>query len=161
VIFRQVRVGYGGREFRMFKFRTMHASASVATGKLTLTKRNDPRIFPFGRLLRRTSLDELPQLCNVLLGDMWLIGPRPHSPLASAAEILYPEAVAEYAARHRIKPGITGWAQVNGCRGPTESVEQIQQRVSHDLYYIENHSIVLDLRIILRTLMTIAHPNAF
>jgi Undecaprenyl-phosphate glucose phosphotransferase len=162
VLFHQVRVGYGGREFRMFKFRTMHATASAPTDKLTLTKRNDPRIFSFGRFLRRTSLDELPQLLNVLLGDMWMIGPRPHSPLASAAEILYSDAVLEYAGRHRIKPGITGWAQVNGWRGPTESVEQIRQRVIHDLYYIENYSVFLDLRILLRTVAGVVnHPNAF
>jgi Undecaprenyl-phosphate glucose phosphotransferase len=162
ILFHQVRVGYGGREFRMFKFRTMHASASAPTGKLTLTRRDDPRIFPFGRFLRRTSLDELPQLFNVLLGDMWLVGPRPHSPLASAAEILYCDAVLEYAGRHRIKPGITGWAQVNGWRGPTETVEQIRQRVTHDLHYIENYSMLLDVRILVRTVFGGAvHPNAF
>ena len=162
VLFHQMRVGYGGRQFRMFKFRTMHAAASVPTAKLMLTQRNDPRIFPFGRFLRRSSLDELPQLFNVLLGDMWLIGPRPHSPFASVTEVLYDEAVLEYAGRHRIKPGITGWAQVNGWRGPTETVEQIRQRVVHDLYYIENYSIFLDLQILLRTVTSaFNHPNAF
>jgi lipopolysaccharide/colanic/teichoic acid biosynthesis glycosyltransferase len=115
-----------------------------------------------GRFLRRTSLDELPQLLNVLKGEMSLVGPRPHALRAKAANKLYDEAVAEYAARHRVKPGITGWAQVNGWRGETDTVEKVQRRVEHDLYYIDHWSIELDLRILLKTLVVAARThNAF
>jgi len=148
VLFKQKRVGYKGQEFFIYKFRTMHATAVPHT-KLTL--RNDPRVFRFGGLLRKSSFDELPQLFNVLKGDMALIGPRPHMPEARAAGALYFDAVNEYAGRHRVKPGITGWAQVNGWRGPTDTIEQIQKRVQHDLYYIENWSFVLDATIVCRT----------
>jgi polysaccharide biosynthesis protein PslA len=162
VFFRQVREGYCGREFRIFKFRTMHAEASSPSDGIVLATKGDNRCFPFGALLRRTSLDELPQLLNVLAGDMWLIGPRPHSPLATADGRLYSDAVAQYAARHRIKPGITGWAQVNGWRGPTINSEQIRERVVHDLFYIENWSPLLDWRILIKTaLHGFAHQNAF
>ena len=162
VFFHQTREGYCGREFRIFKFRTMHALASPAPDRIVLATKEDSRFFPFGALLRRTSLDELPQLLNVLAGDMWLVGPRPHSPLATAAGRLYSDAVDEYAARHRIKPGITGWAQVNGWRGPTSTTEQIRQRVAHDLFYIENWSPLLDWRILIKTAMHgFVHENAF
>jgi len=116
-----------------------------------LTQRDDPRITPVGRLLRRWSLDELPQFINVLRGEMSIVGPRPHAVSAKAAGLLYQDAVAQYRARHRVKPGITGWAQINGWRGPTDTVRQIQKRVEHDLYYIENWSLWLDLKIILLT----------
>ena len=148
VLFRQPRVGYRNREFHVFKFRSMHVAA-CNTGKLTV--RNDPRIFAFGQLMRKLSLDELPQLFNVLLGDMSMVGPRPHMREATAAGQLYFDAVQEYAARHRVKPGITGWAQVNGWRGPTETLHQIEQRVAHDLYYIDNWSFILDLKILAKT----------
>ncbi len=163
VFFRQTREGYGGREFRIFKFRTMHATdAAQEANRLRLAVRHDPRVFPLGAFLRRTSLDELPQLFNVLLGDMWFIGPRPHSPLATAADARYADVVRQYSSRHRIKPGITGWAQVNGWRGPTETAEQIEQRVMHDLYYIENWSMLLDLQILMKTgLRGFVHQNAF
>jgi lipopolysaccharide/colanic/teichoic acid biosynthesis glycosyltransferase len=163
VLFRQMRRGYGGQEFEILKFRTMHAGpAEAAPEALRLTARDDPRIFRFGKFLRRTSLDELPQLFNVLLGDMWLIGPRPHPPFARAAGRLYADVVANYATRHWVKPGLTGWAQVNGWRGPTETAEQIEQRVAHDLHYIENWSPGLDLRILLRTATCgFVHENAF
>jgi lipopolysaccharide/colanic/teichoic acid biosynthesis glycosyltransferase len=108
----------------------------------------------FGALLRRTSLDELPQFLNVLRGDMSIVGPRPHALSAKAGGLLYQEAVREYAARHRVKPGITGWAQINGWRGETETLEQIKKRVEHDLAYIENWSLLLDLKIIFRTVFT-------
>jgi lipopolysaccharide/colanic/teichoic acid biosynthesis glycosyltransferase len=161
ILFRQVREGYCGRKFRILKFRTMHVRVEN-TRSLALTAKDDPRVFRFGALLRRTSLDELPQLLNVLAGDMWLIGPRPHSPLATASGRLYSELVVRYAARHRIKPGITGWAQVNGWRGPTETVEQIKQRVAHDIFYIDNWSPLLDFRILLRTMTHgFVHENAF
>lgn len=148
VLFRQRRIGYRNREFHVFKFRSMHVSA-CNTGDLTV--RNDPRIFAFGQLMRKLSLDELPQLFNVLLGDMSMVGPRPHMPEATAAGHLYFDAVPEYAARHRVRPGITGWAQVNGWRGPTETLHQIEQRVAHDLYYIENWSFALDISILVKT----------
>ncbi|OYV32415.1 MAG: hypothetical protein B7Z80_27005 [Rhodospirillales bacterium 20-64-7] len=161
VFFRQVREGYCGAEFQIFKFRTMHM-APEKSGELTLTTKNDPRIFRFGAILRKTSLDELPQLLNVILGDMWLIGPRPHSPLATASGRLYADTVLQYAARHRVKPGITGWAQVKGWRGPTVTAEQIEQRVAHDLFYIENWSPLLDLRILVMTATHgFVHENAF
>ncbi|MBB5374037.1 undecaprenyl-phosphate glucose phosphotransferase [Acidocella aromatica] len=148
VLFRQRRIGYRNREFHVFKFRSMHVAA-CDTGELTV--RNDPRIFAFGQLMRKLSLDELPQLFNVLLGDMSMVGPRPHMPEATAAGHFYYDSVPSYAARHRMKPGITGWAQVNGWRGPTETLHQIEQRVAHDLYYIENWSFVLDISILIKT----------
>ncbi len=148
VLFSQMRVGYKGKPFKIYKFRTMRLDHE---GVMGLTRRNDPRVFRFGELLRKTSIDELPQLLNVLKGDMSLIGPRPHLATARAAGKLYFEAVNEYAARHRMKPGITGWAQVNGWRGPTETIEQIEQRVEHDIYYIENWSLYLDFVILIRT----------
>ncbi len=148
VFFRQARVGYRGHIFQIYKFRTMDVTDHP---HIHLTKRNDPRIFPFGGFLRKLSLDELPQLINVVIGDMSLVGPRPHMPEARAAGKLYFEAVNEYAGRHRVKPGITGWAQVNGWRGPTETIEQIERRVEHDIYYIENWSLMLDFVILLKT----------
>ncbi len=150
VLFRQMRVGYKGRRFNILKFRTMHVAEH---GDLRLTQRNDPRIFKFGSLLRKLSLDELPQIINVLRGDMSLVGPRPHMPEARAGGALYFDAVVEYADRQRVKPGITGWAQVNGWRGPPETVQQIERRVEHDIYYIENWSLFLDLVIIVKTVL--------
>lgn len=148
VFYKQKRIGYRNRQFEVFKFRTMHV-ASCDTG--LLTTRDDPRIFPFGQLLRRLSFDELAQLLNVLRGEMSLVGPRPHMPEARAAGELYFDAVASYAARHRVKPGITGWAQVNGWRGPTETLAQLENRVTHDLYYIDNWSFELDIKILFKT----------
>ncbi len=163
VLFRQKRRGYGGTYFDILKFRTMDVQFSKPRVQdLQLTVKNDPRVYPFGRLLRRTSFDELPQLLNVLRGDMWLIGPRPHSPLATVEGADYGSVVSDYAARYRIKPGLTGWAQVNGWRGPTETQEQIAKRVEYDLYYIENWSACLDFIILLKTLFCIwPHKNAF
>jgi Undecaprenyl-phosphate glucose phosphotransferase len=161
VLFKQQREGYGGRIFTIFKFRTMRPS-SGPTSKLTLTARDDPRVFPVGSLLRKTSLDELPQLINVLRGDMWLVGPRPHSPLATAAGQRYSAAVFGYMARLRVKPGITGWAQVNGWRGPTNTLEQIQQRFTYDLYYIQHLSLWFDLQVLLQTAIRgFVHKNAY
>jgi Undecaprenyl-phosphate glucose phosphotransferase len=159
VFFRQPRVGYKGRNFEILKFRTMHVTAKPNT---VLTMRDDPRVFRFGSLLRKTSLDEVPQLFNVLKGDMSLVGPRPHMPEARAAGRLYYDAVQEYADRQRVKPGITGWAQVNGWRGPTETLEQIERRVEHDIYYIDNWSLLLDFFIIFKTILVGFHgKNAF
>jgi exopolysaccharide biosynthesis polyprenyl glycosylphosphotransferase len=148
VLFRQKRIGCQNREFYILKFRTMHVAAC---GSTVLTQRNDPRIFAFGKFMRKLSFDELPQLINVLKGDMSLVGPRPHMPEARAGDALYTEAVEAYAARHRVKPGITGWAQVNGWRGPTETVAQLENRLAHDLYYIDHWSFAFDLEILLRT----------
>jgi Undecaprenyl-phosphate glucose phosphotransferase len=163
VLFRQKREGYGGRVFEILKFRTMRMPDRAAEPSgLVLAVQNDPRTFAFGSFLRRTSLDELPQLINVLRGDMWLVGPRPHSPLACAAGRPYAEVVEDYLARHRMKPGITGWAQVNGWRGPTDTVEQIAARVRHDLDYIENWSPLLDVRILFATVLRgFRDKNAF
>lgn len=158
ILFRQKRIGYKGREFMIFKFRTMYVSERPSH---ELTARNDPRVFHFGKFLRKTSLDELPQLFNVLRGEMSLVGPRPHMPQATAAGRLYFEAVSDYAARHRVKPGITGWAQVNGWRGPTETIDQIKSRVAHDLYYIENWSLFLDVSIIFRTCFVLFGKDVF
>jgi exopolysaccharide biosynthesis polyprenyl glycosylphosphotransferase len=163
VFFRQKRRGFGGNTFDIIKFRTMRVAASPSDGQaLKLTTRGDPRIFPFGQLLRKTSLDELPQLLNVLKGEMWIVGPRPHSPLAQAGGIVYADAVRDYSARYRIKPGITGWAQVRGWRGPTNTLEQLANRVEHDLYYIENWSAFFDVKILCMTVLcTFGHENAF
>ena len=162
VFYRQPRQGFKGREFMIYKFRTMHQSDSPALAT-KLTERGDPRIFPFGSLLRKSSLDELPQLFNVILGEMSLVGPRPHLRTARVGNaIQYDEAVAEYAARHRVKPGITGWAQVNGWRGPTEVLEQIQKRVEHDIYYVDNWSVTFDLWIMILTIVRgFFNKNAF
>lgn len=148
VLFRQQRIGYSNAMFEVLKFRTMHTTL-CNTGELT--RRNDPRVFKLGEIMRKFSLDELPQLFNVLKGDMSLVGPRPHMREAKAAGILYFEAVANYAARHRVKPGITGLAQISGWRGPTESIEQLENRVAHDLHYVENWSLALDVKILAKT----------
>jgi len=120
-----------------------------------LVTKNDPRVTRIGGFLRKTSLDELPQLINVFLGEMSIVGPRPHALSAKAADRLYEEVVAEYAARHRVKPGITGWAQVMGWRGETDTIEKIQKRVEHDLYYIENWSLAFDVKILFLTVFAL------
>ncbi len=148
ILYRQKRIGYFNSEFSVFKFRTMHVAECHARH---LTMRDDPRVFEFGRVMRKFSLDELPQLFNVLRGEMSLVGPRPHMPDAKAAGLFYYHAVANYAARHRVKPGITGLAQISGWRGPTETIRQIENRVKHDLEYIENWSFWLDLKILVKT----------
>jgi lipopolysaccharide/colanic/teichoic acid biosynthesis glycosyltransferase len=152
VLFRQRRVGFNNTPINVWKFRTMHATRADLVGPLILVTRDDPRVTRVGRFLRRLSLDELPQLFNVLRGEMSIVGPRPHPLGARACDQLYEEAVERYAARHRVKPGITGWAQVNGWRGETDTLEKIQKRIEHDLHYIDNWSIWFDLRIIARTI---------
>lgn len=152
VLFRQKRYGFNNELIEVLKFRTMYQEQSDANGE-QLTQRNDPRITRVGAFLRRTSLDELPQFLNVVRGEMSIVGPRPHAVSAKAGPLLYQEAVKHYDSRHRVKPGITGWAQVNGWRGETNTLEQIRKRVEHDLYYIEHWSIALDLRIIARTIV--------
>jgi exopolysaccharide biosynthesis polyprenyl glycosylphosphotransferase len=158
VLFRQRRFGFNNDPITVLKFRTMSADAAndVTVPQAT---RHDPRVTRVGRILRRTSLDELPQLINVLKGEMSLVGPRPH---AIAHNEYYAEAIDGYLGRHRVKPGITGWAQVNGLRGETATVQAMHERVKHDLYYIENWSMPFDLLILLRTLMVgFVHRNAY
>ena len=161
IIFRQRRHGWNNRSFDVLKFRTMRWMPSDSLA-LVQTSRQDERIAKVGRLLRRTSLDELPQLFNVLKGDMSLVGPRPHAVDMRTEDRLGHEIVDEYPHRHRVKPGITGWAQVNGCRGATQTAEQVRRRVELDLFYAENWSVLLDLKILLKTLgCVVSGKNAF
>jgi Undecaprenyl-phosphate glucose phosphotransferase len=158
VFFRQTRKGADGETFRIFKFRTMRAHVEKA-GVVEQATRNDPRITPLGAFLRRTSLDELPQFLNVLRGEMSVVGPRPH---ATAHDDHYQKVVDGYIHRYRIKPGITGWAQVNGFRGETDHVEKMQSRVEYDLYYLKNWSLKFDIRIVIATVMKgLVHRNAY
>jgi lipopolysaccharide/colanic/teichoic acid biosynthesis glycosyltransferase len=147
VLFTQYRYGHRNHRFRIFKFRTMHTHLGDQRGvKQTVT--NDPRVTFVGRILRKTSLDELPQLINVIRGDMSLVGPRPHVPGMQAASTLYENLVPYYFQRHTIRPGITGLAQVSGCRGSTANAEAAISRVDYDLQYIEQWSLWLDIKII-------------
>ncbi|MCD7060809.1 undecaprenyl-phosphate glucose phosphotransferase [Pelagibacterium xiamenense] len=150
VLFRQKRHGFNNELIEIYKFRSMYTDMSDAQAAKLVT-RDDPRVTPVGRIIRKTSIDELPQLFNVLKGQLSIVGPRPHALEAKAANTLYHEAVDGYFARHKVKPGITGWAQVHGWRGETDTIEKIMQRVDHDLYYIENWSIFLDLYILVMT----------
>ncbi|MEC9368422.1 MAG: undecaprenyl-phosphate glucose phosphotransferase [Pseudomonadota bacterium] len=150
VLFRQNRYGFNNEIIGVFKFRSMYADKTDHNaGKLV--SKGDPRVTRVGRVIRKTSLDELPQLFNVLTGELSLVGPRPHATHAKAANALYNDVVDGYFARHRVKPGITGWAQVNGWRGETDTPEKIQRRVEHDLYYAENWSVLFDLYILAKT----------
>jgi Undecaprenyl-phosphate glucose phosphotransferase len=162
VFFKQKRYGFNNEMIEVYKFRSMRTDQCDATASKLVTK-DDPRVTKVGRFIRKTSLDELPQLINVVFkGNLSLVGPRPHAVHAKAANRLYDEAVDGYFARHRVKPGITGWAQVNGWRGETDTQEKIQQRVEHDLYYIENWSVFLDLYILAKTPFALAkHENAY
>jgi len=157
VLFRQDRLGFNNNPVPVFKFRSMYHRVERDDGQVQ-ARRNDARITRVGRFLRRTSLDELPQLFNVLKGDMSLIGPRPH-PLALNEK--FADLIDGYLARHRVKPGITGWAQVNGLRGETDTIEKMRRRIEHDLYYIENWSPWLDLKILLSTTLVVIHENAY
>ncbi|CAL8970994.1 UDP-glucose:undecaprenyl-phosphate glucose-1-phosphate transferase [Rhodoplanes serenus] len=157
VIFRQRRNGFNEREFLIFKFRSMTVLEDGAV--VTQATRRDPRVTRVGRFLRRTSIDELPQLFNVLRGDMSIVGPRPH---AIAHDDEYSKIIGQYAYRHHVKPGITGWAQVNGCRGETPHVSLMEKRVSLDIWYINNWNLGLDLRILLKTTFELLrHHNAY
>lgn len=160
VFFRQMRVGRGSRQFRIFKFRTMSVAGSDEDGNIS-TAREDPRITRIGRYLRRTSVDELPQLLNVVLGHMSIVGPRPHALGSLAGTDLFWEADRNYWIRHALKPGITGLAQVRGLRGSTQSPEALRQRVRSDLEYLSHWSLGLDVAIILRTIRVVVHENAF
>lgn len=157
VFFRQTRNGFNGRAFRIFKFRTMRV---LEDGPIIVqAQKNDPRVTGIGKWLRKTSIDELPQLFNVFSGEMSLVGPRPH---AAAHNSEYEQIISHYAFRHHVKPGITGWAQVSGYRGETSAVELMQKRVEHDLWYINNWSFWLDIIILFRTaLLVFARPTAY
>ena len=150
VLFRQYRYGFNQQLIGVFKFRTMHANMTDHDAD-RLTQRQDPRVTRVGAILRRFGLDELPQLFNVLAGQMSIVGPRPHATQAKAGGKLYQDVVDQYAVRHKVRPGITGWAQIHGWRGNTDTEEALVRRVEHDLYYIDNWSVLLDLRIVLRT----------
>jgi exopolysaccharide biosynthesis polyprenyl glycosylphosphotransferase len=150
IFFRQDRYGYRNERFRIYKFRTMHTHLGD-TGGTRQTTNDDPRVTPLGRILRRTSLDELPQLINVVKGDMSLVGPRPHVPGMLAAHVLYEELVPYYFQRHAVRPGITGLAQVNGYRGSTTDSRAAIARVDYDLEYIETWSLWLDVKIVVQT----------
>ena len=158
ILFRQRRLGFNNTLIIVSKFRTMHADKEDPDCLVQVAK-GDPRVTRVGRFLRRTSLDELPQLVNVLRGEMSIVGPRPHAPGTRARGQLFEEVVERYAARHRVKPGITGWAQINGWRGETNTLEKIQKRVEYDLDYIDNWSIWFDLLIIARTAAVLLSDN--
>ena len=147
VIFKQYRMGINGRRFKVYKFRSMEVHEE-SSGQITQARFGDPRITRLGAFLRRSSLDELPQFYNVLQGRMSIVGPRPH---ALSHNEFYKDLVESYMQRHKVKPGITGWAQVNGLRGETDTIEKMERRVQHDLWYIDNWSLSLDLKIIALT----------
>jgi Undecaprenyl-phosphate glucose phosphotransferase len=151
VFFKQKRFGFNNDLVEIYKFRSMYVDAADEAANKLVTK-NDARVTRVGRIIRKASIDELPQLFNVVFsGNLSLVGPRPHAVNAKAEAKLYAEAVDGYFARHRVKPGVTGWAQINGWRGETDTHEKIQCRVEHDLYYIENWSVLFDLYIVAHT----------
>jgi putative colanic acid biosynthesis UDP-glucose lipid carrier transferase len=158
VLFHQKRHGWNGEEITVYKFRSMAVHQEKA-GTVTQAKRQDPRVTPVGRFIRKTSLDELPQFINVLQGRMSVVGPRPHA-LAHNDE--YVNQIPRYALRHKVKPGVTGWAQICGYRGETDTIDKMEGRIKHDLYYLENWSIWLDIKIIVLTpLAAIENKNVF
>jgi len=169
ILFRQLRVGRHGKPFHMLKFRSMVVNAEELKARLmaqneqagpVFKMQRDPRITRVGRFIRKTSLDELPQLFNVVFkSNLSLVGPRPHAVQGKLQSRLFDEAVDGYFARHRVKPGITGWAQINGWRGEVDSEEKIQKRVEFDLYYIENWSVLFDLYILLKTPLALMTKN--
>jgi putative colanic acid biosysnthesis UDP-glucose lipid carrier transferase len=154
MLFRQRRCGLEGEEFEVYKFRTMTVCEDGE--QVRQARPDDPRVTTVGRFLRRTSLDELPQLFNVLGGTMSLVGPRPH---AVAHNEHYRRLVSGYMLRHKVRPGITGWAQVNGLRGETANLERMQQRVQFDLDYLRHWSLGFDLRILLRTVLIVVRDH--
>jgi polysaccharide biosynthesis protein PslA len=150
VLFVQSRPGLGGKPFHMLKFRTIHAEYTDLSG-IAQTKRGDARVTPLGRLLRRKGIDELPQLLNILMGEMSLVGPRPHVAGMKAAGIDYDDLVPYYDVRAAMRPGLTGWAQANGLRGPTDDAAASKARIDHDIAYIQNFSVWLDAKIVWQT----------
>jgi lipopolysaccharide/colanic/teichoic acid biosynthesis glycosyltransferase len=160
-VFRQPRYGFNNAVIQVLKFRTMHAAVTDVGGERQ-TARNDERVTRIGRWLRKLSFDELPQIFNVLRGEMSIVGPRAHPIKMTVGGKPLETVVLQYAARHRVKPGITGWAQVHGLRGELNSVEKLERRTEYDLYYINNWSIWLDLLIIFKTIpMIMRDPNAY
>lgn len=160
VLFRQMRVGQGNRQFRIFKFRSMRTESSDAEGRKS-TARSDARITRVGRFIRRTSIDELPQLLNVLRGEMSMVGPRPHALGSLAGDALFWRASQQYWLRHALKPGITGLAQIRGFRGATQHVDDLARRVRCDLEYLSNWSFWTDILIMLKTVRVVIHKNAY
>jgi Undecaprenyl-phosphate glucose phosphotransferase len=161
VLFVQDRFGFNNQVIRVLKFRTMDVERGDPSGARRTVK-DDPRLTGIGRLLRQFSLDELPQLINVVRGEMSLVGPRPHAVMMKAGDRLYHDAVEDYLTRHRVKPGITGWAQVHGLRGEIDTLEKARQRVIYDLDYIERWSLWLDLKILLMSLrVLLSRENAY
>jgi lipopolysaccharide/colanic/teichoic acid biosynthesis glycosyltransferase len=154
ILFQQQRIGFNNKAFIIYKFRTMyyHNDKTSFDGSRQAL-RSDPRITRCGKWLRKFSIDELPQLYNVMQGNMSLVGPRPHPLNININGRPFREAVDNYDCRHRMLPGITGWAQVNGWRGPTPLIEQVEQRVAHDLFYIDNWSLGFDIRILFLTMI--------
>jgi exopolysaccharide biosynthesis polyprenyl glycosylphosphotransferase len=158
IFFRQLRHGYNNKEIQVLKFRTM-ISSEDGNHQFRSAIENDARVTTLGRILRQYNIDELPQLFNVLSGEMSIVGPRPH---ATAHNKIFEDQILPFARRHNVKPGITGWAQVNGYRGPADTLEQMQKRIEYDLFYIDNWSFFFDLKIILMTLFSKkAYQNAF
>lgn len=155
IFFTQKRFGFNNLEINVLKFRSMYTDRQDSSGA-ERTRKGDPRVTRVGRVIRRLSIDELPQLINVLRGEMSIVGPRPHATQMRVGDKFYFDAVSSYPARHRVKPGITGLAQVRGLRGEIDTVERARKRVEYDLYYIENWSPLLDLRIIIETLIKLA-----
>ncbi|MFM7028909.1 MAG: undecaprenyl-phosphate glucose phosphotransferase [Chakrabartia sp.] len=161
IFFRQDREGYNNQRFAIWKFRSMRTDR-LEFDNIRQASRTDPRITRVGRILRKTSIDELPQLINVLTGEMSLVGPRPHAPSTRAGSRFFGEIVSTYAARHNVKPGLTGWAQVCGWRGETDTEDKLIRRLEHDLHYIENWSVWFDLVIIVRSVWAVIAPrNAY
>ncbi|MBY6218112.1 undecaprenyl-phosphate glucose phosphotransferase [Qipengyuania aquimaris] len=161
IIFKQKRFGFNNTEITVLKFRSMYSDLEDSSGSKR-TEENDERVTRVGRFIRKTSIDELPQLLNVLKGEMSLVGPRPHATMMRVGDKFYFEAVKGYAARHRVKPGITGLAQVRGLRGEIATKERARRRVEHDIYYIENWSPALDIKILVKTIIKIAwDKNAY
>jgi Undecaprenyl-phosphate glucose phosphotransferase len=157
IFFRQTRIGFNGCPFRIWKFRTMNVMENDT--EFRQATRDDPRVTQLGRWLRKTSIDELPQLWNVMIGDMSIVGPRPHP---TALDRGYQARIGSYAFRHHVKPGLTGWAQVHGFRGETATLDRMQGRVDHDLHYINHWSILLDMLIVLFTVRIVFRdPRAF
>ena len=147
VFFKQKRHGFNNEEINVFKFRSLHHKQADKECKTAVTK-GDSRVTRVGRIIRKTSIDELPQLFNVLMGSLSLVGPRPHVVNAQTDDKLWSDVVESYIARHKVKPGVTGWAQINGWRGEVDSEEKLRERTNHDLYYIENWSVLFDLYIL-------------
>ena len=153
IFFKQARTGLNGKTFMCYKFRSMHINDEADLAQATL---DDPRKYPFGNIMRKTNLDEFPQFFNVLRGDMSIVGPRPHMLLHTET---YSKLIGKYMVRHFCKPGITGWAQVSGFRGETKELWMMEERINRDIWYIENWSFLLDLKIIAMTAWTVVHPD--